>query len=415
MALRYPVNILRRLKARVKKDLRWYILPWRAKAALRQDLQGLPLEDPGIPRTIAGAIDWLSVAQDKSPTADGGVARAYSLLRGWTSSYPETTGYIIPTFLEYARQTGNEPARARARRMLDWLGEIQLPCGGFQGGRIDSKPVVPVVFNTGQILLGLASGEREFGGYRVALRRAADWLVEVQDSDGCWRKYPSPFAGAGDKTYDTHVAWGLLEAERIEPNRGYGEAAIANIRWALSHQHENGWFANCCLSDATTPLTHTLGYALRGVVEAWRFARNPELLAAARRTADGLLSAQRSDGFLPGQLRSDWSASVEWAGLPGMAQISICWLMLYQDTGDSRYLWAGIAANRYVRRSVHFAVPAAIAGGVKGSFPIDGAYCRYEYPAWGAKFLIDSLLLETEICANLDESLCAPDASQLAA
>ncbi|MEO7761169.1 MAG: prenyltransferase/squalene oxidase repeat-containing protein [Casimicrobiaceae bacterium] len=399
-----PLNILRRLKTRVSKDMRWYVLPSRAKAALRHDLQGLPLHDPGIHKTIAGAMNWLVMAQDNSTSRDGGVARAYSLIRGWTSSYPETTGYIIPTFLEYARRTGSATALARARRMLGWLLEIQLPCGGFQGGRIDSKPVVPVVFNTGQILLGLASGEREFGGCRDALRRAADWLVDVQDADGCWRNYPSPFAGAGDKTYDTHAAWGLLEAERIEPNRGYGEAGIENIRWALSQQHENGWFANCCLSDATTPLTHTLGYALRGVVEAWRFTVNPALLVAARRTADGLLSAQRSDGFLPGQLRSDWSASAQWAGLSGMSQIAICWLMLYQDCADARYLQAAVAANRYVRRSVLFDVSGEIAGGVKGSFPIDGAYCEYEYPAWAAKFLIDSLFLETDIC-RMNEDL----------
>lgn len=349
-------------------------------------------------------MDWLSNAQDSSSTRDGGVARAYSLIAGWTASYPETTGYIIPTFLEYARQTGKETARTRARRMLNWLTEIQLPSGAFQGGKIDSRPVVPVVFNTGQVLLGLASGEREFGGYLEPLRRAADWLVEVQDSDGCWRKYPSPFAGGGERVYDTHVAWGLLEAERIEHKRGYGAAALANIGWALRHQRENGWFDNCCLSDTSTPLTHTLGYALRGVIEAWRFTRNPALLAAARRTADGLLSAQRDDGFLPGQLRSDWSAGAKWAGLTGMAQISICWFKLYEDTADARYLKAGTAANQYVRRSVLLDVSREIAGGVKGSFPVDGDYCRYEYPAWAAKFLIDSLLLETEIHATWEEN-----------
>jgi len=102
--------------------------------------------------------------------------------------------------------------------------------------------VVPVHFNTGQIVLGLAAGERTFGSYRTPLRRAADWLVETQDGDGCWRRYQSPFADAGDKTYDTHIAWALLEAAKIEPNRGYAEAALANVHWALTHQRANGWF-----------------------------------------------------------------------------------------------------------------------------------------------------------------------------
>ena len=374
------------------------------------------MADPGTGQTIAGAIDWLCRAQDRSTSADGGVARAYSLIRGWTASYPETTGYIVPTFLEYARHTGKIDPYARARHMLNWLTAIQLPCGGFQGGRIDSKPVVPVVFNTGQILLGLVSGELEFGCYREPMRRAADWLVDVQAPDGCWRKYPSPFAGKGARTYDTHVAWGLFEAARIDSDRGYHEAALANIKWALNNQRENGWLANCCLSDDTSaPLTHTLGYALRGVVEAWRITGNPELLAAAKRTADGLLSAQREDGSLPGQLRSDWSAHVAWTGLAGMAQIAICWFMLYREGGDPRYLEAGMAANKYVRRSVHFDVSPETAGGVKGCFPVDGAYSRYEYPSWAAKFLVDSLLLEIDTFKKTDWNLGAKGFGSMAA
>lgn len=40
------------------------------------------------------------------------------------------------------------------------------------------------------------------------MRRAADWLVETQDADGCWRRHPTPFAEPGEKVYETHVAWG---------------------------------------------------------------------------------------------------------------------------------------------------------------------------------------------------------------
>src|SRR5205085_10345256 len=124
--------------------------------------------------------------------------------------------------------------RERARRMTDWLVRIQLPGGGFQGGKIDMTPVMPVTFNTGQILLGLAAAETAFGQYREPMRRAADWLVHTQDPDGCWRKHPTPFATAGEKEYETHVAWGLFEAARIDPDRGYAEAGLANVAWALS-------------------------------------------------------------------------------------------------------------------------------------------------------------------------------------
>ena len=97
---------------------------------------------------------------------------------------------------------------------------------------------MPVTFNTGQILLGLAAGVSHFGpAYRQAMIAAADWLVQTQDDDGCWRKHATPFAKPGEKAYETHVAWGLYEAARLEPGRGYAEAATKNLNWALSHQN----------------------------------------------------------------------------------------------------------------------------------------------------------------------------------
>jgi hypothetical protein len=382
-------------------------IPGVARRQARLDRRGAQTFDPGTDAVIEAAIAWLCRAQDCSRSIDGGVARSYSLLSGWATSYPETIGYIIPTFLDYAAAAGSNEARVRAKRMLDWLVSIQLPCGGFQGGKIDSTPVVPVHFNTGQILLGLAAGEASFGGYGQSMRRAADWLVEVQDPDGCWRKFQSPFAVAGEKTYDTHVAWGLLEAARIEPNRGYAESALANVRWALTKQRENGWFDNCCLTDASKPLTHTIGYALRGVLEAYRYCGDTELLRAARRTADGLLKAVRSDGSLPGLLAPDWSSAADWVCLTGMAQIAHCWLVLFQETSEARYRDAAFAANQYVRCTVLIDGPADTRGGVKGSFPIDGAYGRYEYLNWAAKFLIDSLVLERDVRRQAPQAVLA--------
>ena len=185
-----------------------------------------------------------------------------------------------------------------------------------------------------------------------------------------------------------------LEADRVDPGRGYAEAALANVRWALTHQHENGWFAHCCLSDRSQPLTHTLGYALRGVIEAARYTGDAELQRAARRTADGLRSALGADGFLPGRLLPDWRPAVRWVCLTGSVQIAACWLLLHADTGEASYLEAARAANRFVRRTLRLDGSAGLRGGVKGSFPVDGAYGRYQLLNWAAKFMIDANLLE---------------------
>jgi hypothetical protein len=355
-------------------------------------------QDPGIDATVREALAWLGSAQDCSASQDGGAARHYSLIDGWGTSYPETTGYIIPTMINCSHVLNDASLRERAKHMLDWLVGIQFPEGGFQGGTIEATPCVPVTFNTGQILIGLAAGVREFGNkYAEPMHRAADWLATIQDADGCWRSHPTPFAAPGDKVYETHVAWGLLEAARVAPNPHWSDAALRNIHWALSHQHENGWFDHCCLEDPTAPLTHTLGYVLRGILEAYRFTNDGELLDAGRRAADGILSAFKEDGFLPGRLDCNWQGTVSWACLTGTVQLAYCFLMLYEITNHSQYLSAAKAANAYVRCTVRTEGNLALRGGIQGSWPIDGGYCRLQYPNWAAKFFIDAQLYESKL------------------
>jgi hypothetical protein len=390
-------GVVRAAIAGVRATVRGPRLPDAANAERNADRAGPSPLDPGVSRVIKEAVEWICRAQSRSTSRDGGVARHYSLIDGWSASYPETTGYIVPTLLAYASASADEAMRARAMRMLDWLVSIQLPDGGFQGGTVGATPVVPVTFNTGQILLGLAAGVEECGAYEEALMRAADWLVEAQDADGAWRRFPSPFAAPGEKTYDTHAAWGLLQAARVRPDAGYADAALANVRWALSHQHENGWMDRCCLSDARQPVTHTIGYALRGVIEAYRFSSDQRLLESSLRMADGLLSAMRDDGYLPGRLDRRWRATVPWVCLTGTMQIAACWLLLHRITGERKYLDAGTIANRYVRRTVKVDGRPDTRGAVKGSFPVSGEYGQFQYLSWAGKFLVDANVLEREL------------------
>jgi hypothetical protein len=373
-------------------------LPAAARMERLSDRRGLPAVDPGPQAVVKACTAWLCAAQDHSSSHDGGVARDYNLLTGWSSSYPETTGYIIPSIITLAQRTGDAALHERARRMLDWCVAIQFPEGGFQGGKIDSLPRVPVTFNTGQILLGLAAGVEAYGAaYQDAMQRAARWLRDSQDADGCWRRHPTPFASAGDKAYETHVAWGLFEADRIAPGHGYGAAGLRQVDWALSKQRSNGWFASNCLDNPLLPLTHTIGYALRGLLEAQRFAGRADLLDAAMRTATGIANAVAADGYLAGRLGPDFQPGASYACLTGSVQNAHCLLLLYRLTGERRYLDAGRRLNRYVRRSISIDGPAHARGGVKGSFPVDGDYGAWSYLNWAAKFCIDANLLEMDI------------------
>ena len=365
--------------------------PADAKAEIKRDRRGLLFDDPGPEAVCKAGIDWLGVAQDSSPNGDGGVARHYGLVDGWGNSYPETTGYIVPTLLDWHSSTGSEDALRRAETMLRWFVGIQFEDGGFQGGMIGAQPLVPVTFNTGQILIGLAAGVRALGDeYRDAMHKAADWLVTTQDADGAWRSHPTPFAHPGEKAYETHVSWGLFEAARADESRGYGEAGARNVDWALSKQRDNGWFADCCLDKPDTPLTHTLGYVVRGVLECWRYTGERRYLDAAVRTLGAIARLVDDDGRLPGRFDANWNPAVSWVCVTGSSQLAECMLIAGTELDSADLIGAGRRLNRFVRRTIRVDGPEALRGAVKGAYPVDGAYGRMQYLNWAVKFTIDS-------------------------
>lgn len=370
-------------------------------SAWRESLRDLGVRspaDPGVDAVVNACADWLLAAQRLSRTADGGVASHFSLKDGWASSYPETTGYIIPSMLAVAGTYSRPECREAAERMVAWLEGIQFEDGSFQGGNVDASPRAPVVFNTGQILFGLAAGVSAFGEtHRAPMRRAADWLLAAQDADGAWRKARSPFTTPGPKAYETHVAWALLEADAVDPGRGYGEAALANIRWALTQQTEAGWFENCGLSSNDAPITHTIAYTVRGVLAGWLRSKDPLLLEAARRTADAVAPRVADDGRLAGAFHRDWSEAATWVCMTGSSQLAECFIILHEATGEARYRDVARRLNRFVRARIRIDGPAGERGGVKGSFPTFGDYGPFRYLNWAAKFTIDSNLAERRL------------------
>jgi hypothetical protein len=133
------------------------------------------------------------------------------------------------------------------------------------------------------------------------------------------------------------------------------------------------------------------------VVEAYRLTGRPDMLAAARHTADGLLPAIGPDGRLPGRLDAQWKLAASYVCLTGSVQIAHSLFLLYQATDDTRYRRAGQQLNAFVRRTVRIEGPENQRGGVQGSFPIDGDYGKWEYLNWAAKFFIDAHLLELDL------------------
>lgn len=375
------------------------LLAAQAKGALGSDL--------GPQACISAGLGWILRAQRESSSRDSGVARHFSLIDGWANSYPETTGYIVPTLIDEGKVLGAANLLESARRMLDWLVSIQFAEGGIQGGVIGEEPRVPVTFNTGQVLIGLAAGAGHFKDvrYKDAMDRAARWLVQTQDADGCWRRFPTPFAEFGEKAYETHVAWGLFAADAISPGRGYGEAGMRQCNWALSCQRPNGWFEKCCLSDVERPLTHTIGYVLRGLLEAHRWRKSPAILDASQKTARALLACIDEEGRIAGRLDRNWAPAASYVCITGTAQLASCWIILHQITGEPEYLLAAKRANRFVRRTMVSALHPDLDGGVAGSYPFSGDYGRFQLLNWACKFMIDANRMELNVSPGSQDAL----------
>ncbi len=374
------------------------IEPIRWKARVLAESLGWQRTPPQDNRThLDAVIAWLCHAQDMTP--DGGVAQTYLVkYRRWANSYPETTGYIIPTFYDYWALSGNADIRARARRMTDWEGDIQLPEGGVLAGALGDSDQ-PTIFNTGQVLFGWvrAFQEEQDERYREAAVKAANWLCAAQDADGCWRRFGSPMTTRHINLYNTRSAWGLVCVYEITGERQLLECAVKNVTWALAQQQENGWLPYNCLQDDSQPFVHTIAYAMRGFLEVGVGTGRDDFLQAAIKIGNALLKALPEDGFLPGRFDAQWRPTVKWSCLTGDAQTAINWGRLYQLTGDTRYREAVRRINRFVKTTQKLDGPLDERGGIKGSHPIDGGYHPWQYPNWAAKFFADTLMLEDQL------------------
>lgn len=344
---------------------------------------------------LRAAIEWLCVAQDaRDGKSDaGGVSAGWSFEDGWLPSYPETTGYIIETFIAAAKLLDQPELLRRAHRMIDWELSVQLADGAFPGhfGEPGSQPVI---FNTGQIMHGMLAGYLQLGRSECLLAavKAGQWLVKQQDEDGCWRRYEH---NALPHTYNTRATWALLSTGLVAEEPALKNAAIRNLNWALTQQTDSGWFATNAFTLDRSPFTHTIAYAIRGFLESGILLGDDRYIGAAIKAAKAMSSVQRQDGWLAGTYSDGWVPKASYCCLTGVAQMSLNWTRLAQDCDVIEFKEPARRALGYLKKNHRLSDPcSAVRGGIAGSAPIWGGYSRFEYPNWAAKFFADALMMD---------------------
>lgn len=338
---------------------------------------------------VYAALKWLCAAQDA--VTDGGVSRAYSLQLGWELPYPETTGYIIPTFLSLHQRFPELNLRERAWRAGRWLAGVQFASGAICSKQHRPGNTKPSVFNTGMVLHGWVSllEQKEDAQFLNAACKAVEWLVSEQEADGSWKK--NAFNGI-PHTYYTMVDWALVRYAAVANDNAARAAAVKNLNWALSHQCENGWFDHCYFHADDPVTTHTLSYTTQGLVECGRLLNQPRFIESAIRSTTPLRKTFLKNSALPGTFDEQWRPMATWECCTGSAQTSLVWQALARAIGDESWQRDAIKLNHHMLRYQKVGCShKSIDGAIPGSWPISGGYDTFNFPNHAAKFFIDAL------------------------
>lgn len=335
------------------------------------------------------AADWLLIAQE-SATDGGGYPRRYSLIGGWDRCYIETTGYIIPTLLDVGNYLGEEKYHASALRAAEWLLSVQQGDGSFT----DIDVYAPQVFDTGQVLLGLNRMIREGGnpGYADAARRAAQWLVNVQDEDGAWRR----FAYQGrPHAYYSRVGAALIETGLLLGDDDFVRMGRCNLEWVLAQEQPNGYYAYSEFKPGEDAILHTIVYVLEGFSMAYALTNEDKWRDALLRGVRALWSLRDDAGMLRSQYDPAFNVTNNEYCTTGLAQYAGVCFDAFELSGEGAFQQSAelVTAQlcKWQQRGGR-----DIEGGLSGSIPVWGYYGGMEYLNWNAKFFIDAALKQLD-------------------
>lgn len=262
-------------------------------------------------------------------------------------TYPEVTGYYIPTLLKYGEQK-------RARAYADFLLTIQNEDGSWN----EPSGKIKYTFDTAQILKGLYEFSDE-DKYRKALVRGCDWLLTMQREDGS--------IATPDYSW-----WGLPYGKRVpeyihlyclEPLYKVAEKFGMEKYRIAADRAKAFYLAQPDLTDFMT-LSHFNAYIIEALIDIGESER-------ARKAMDEIAKFQTVEGAVPAY------SHVKFVCSTGLFQYAICWYKLGdKDRGDKAFRYALNMQNK--------------TGGWYGSYGKDANYFPDGEIAWAVKYFLDA-------------------------
>jgi Prenyltransferase and squalene oxidase repeat len=387
----FSVTVFKRRERRLLwRDLNAYFLSkeWKKKTFSKSEKEN----------ALHSAANWL--LHNQHFNSDAGFS-TYYIAEGHTSSYPETSGYIIDSLFNYSKKFSKPEILLPLYNCADWLVSIQKPSGGWQGGYVNENKK-EIVFNTGQVMRGLLKAYHESKNekYLTSCVNAGNWLCRIQENDGSWRK--SALMNT-ERVYESYVSAVLLELWKVSGNENFKNAAVRNVNRIIENKiSPTGWFMDCdnTVQHNQRPILHTIAYTIDGLIDCGLVLEEEKYIQAILKATDILLEKFSRSNWLGGRFTNDWRESEAFI-CTGGAQMSIVWMKLYRITGDKKYLNGAKKMNDWLCwiQSGTVGMGKAVEGGLQGSFPLFGRYEPFAFPNWATKYLLDALRMELEIDA----------------
>lgn len=293
------------------------------------------------------AINWIK----ENSVKDGGIITTTK----YEKSYPEVTGYFIPTLLRWGY-------KELALEYAKWLCSIQKEDGSWY----DSFDKSPYVFDSAQILKGLLAIRNLYPEVEKHIINGCDWILSNMHEDG---RLMTPVEDAWeDKKTCSELIHTYCMSPIFEAGRAYNRADYIQKADKIMKYYIENYRDKIVHFDL---LSHFYAYVCEAMVDT----ENEEL---AREAMENISVFQKESGAVPAYNNVDWVCST------GLFQLSIVWFRL----GD---LERGNKAFEYACRLQNES------GGWYGSYLSEenseeiNTYFPDAEISWAVKYFLDAL------------------------
>lgn len=347
------------------------------------------------------SLNWIKKSFLSTP--DHGISRGFSLHNknyiksnqfGWQPSYPEVTGYLIPSLIESNEILKDQEIENIINQTSFWVLQISNNPEMCGGNIIETK--TSSVFDIGQILKGLLAYYDSFKNEKFLKQsiKLGDYLLSIEkNNSGSWdSKYiPKSVENKSNDAHHIYITQGLYQLTEITRDKRYYDLAERVVKYTLKYQNNLGQFTNSDFVSSKESLTHNLGYVIEGLIDSYYFHNAEFKLKALEFFCSNLTKLVSDDGFIPGKISYDWKSTKKYSCLTGSAQIAISFIKLYKLNKNPDLLKKALKIFVYLKEKQNN-YDENFGGGIGaiwGSWPIDGGYQKNQSISWSLKYFID--------------------------